>query len=144
MRTRIILLAIVLLTACARQPGRSDVRCELTFPSSARSEPVTGRAYVVMTLSQDSRARLQRSFGHQPVSGDAGEPFFGADLKQVSPGSVIMLDDSSAGYPVRRISDLPDGAYFAQAVLNIYTQFQRSDGHTIWAHMDQWEGQHFN
>ena len=26
----------------------------------------------------------------------------------------------------------------------MYTEFHRSDGHTIWAHMDQWEGQQFN
>jgi hypothetical protein len=29
-------------------------------------------------------------------------------------------------------------------VINIYTEFRRADGHTIWAHMDQWEGQQFN
>jgi len=29
-------------------------------------------------------------------------------------------------------------------MVNIYTQFHRSDGHTIWAHMDQWEGQRFD
>jgi hypothetical protein len=27
--------------------------------------------------------------------------------------------------------------------MNLYTQTHRSDGHTIWVHMDQWEGQEF-
>jgi S-formylglutathione hydrolase FrmB len=27
--------------------------------------------------------------------------------------------------------------------MNVYTEFKRSDGHVIWAHMDQWEGQKF-
>ncbi len=31
-----------------------------------------------------------------------------------------------------------------QALLNVYTEFHRADGHVIWAHMDQWDGQHFN
>jgi hypothetical protein len=31
-----------------------------------------------------------------------------------------------------------------QAVLNVYTEFHRADGHVIWAHMDQWEGQQFS
>jgi len=31
-----------------------------------------------------------------------------------------------------------------QAMLETYTQFTRSDGHVIWAHNDQWEGQRFN
>jgi hypothetical protein len=25
--------------------------------------------------------------------------------------------------------------------MNVYTEFHRADGHTVWAHMDQWEGQ---
>ncbi|MDT9136442.1 hypothetical protein RSW15_25240, partial [Escherichia coli] len=36
---------------------------------------------------------------------------------------------------------MPAGDYYAQAVLNVYTQYKRSDGHTIWAHQDHWEGQ---
>jgi hypothetical protein len=31
-----------------------------------------------------------------------------------------------------------------QGLLLPYTQFRRSDGHTIWAHMDAGEGQRFN
>jgi hypothetical protein len=31
-----------------------------------------------------------------------------------------------------------------QAVLNVYTEFHRADGHVIWAHMDRWEGQEFS
>jgi hypothetical protein len=38
---------------------------------------------------------------------------------------------------------IPAGDYYVQALVNVYTQFHRSDGHTIWAHMDQWDGQHF-
>ena len=31
-----------------------------------------------------------------------------------------------------------------QALLVPYTEFRRADGHVIWAHRDEWEGQHFN
>jgi hypothetical protein len=31
-----------------------------------------------------------------------------------------------------------------QALLNVYTQVHRKDGHVIWVHMDQWEGQQWN
>lgn len=135
-------IAAILSAACgAREQG---VRFELSFPASLRQEPVTGRAYVLITRSHDSQARSQRSFGHQPVSSRTGEPFFGVDVERVSPSEVIVIDDSAKGYPVAKITDLPPGDYFAQAVLNIYTEFHRADGHVIWAHMDQWEGQHFN
>ncbi len=29
-------------------------------------------------------------------------------------------------------------------MISPYTKFARADGHTIWAHMDEWEGQQFN
>jgi hypothetical protein len=39
---------------------------------------------------------------------------------------------------------MPAGDYYVQAVLNVYTTFRRADGHTVEAHMDQWEGQQWN
>ena len=27
--------------------------------------------------------------------------------------------------------------------MNVYTKFARADGHTVWLHMDQWEGQNW-
>jgi S-formylglutathione hydrolase FrmB len=45
------------------------------------------------------------------------------------------------GYPLESIKDIPPGEYFVQGVVNVYTEFKRSDGHTVWMHNDQWEGQ---
>jgi len=42
------------------------------------------------------------------------------------------------------IKDLPPGEYYVQGFVNIYTEFKRSDGYTIWTHNDQWEGQRWN
>ncbi|HYV98612.1 MAG TPA: alpha/beta hydrolase-fold protein, partial [Gemmatimonadaceae bacterium] len=39
--------------------------------------------------------------------------------------------------------DIPPGEYFAQAFVNVYTKFARADGHTVWLHNDQWEGQNW-
>lgn len=71
-------------------------------------------------------------------------PFFGADLQDLAPDSPAIVDDQAPGFPVASLRDLPAGDYYVQAVLNVYTRFDRSDGHVIWAHMDQWEGQHWN
>jgi hypothetical protein len=54
------------------------------------------------------------------------------------------VDASAAGYPIRRLSDVPPGEYTVQAVLNLYETFHRSDGSTVKLHMDQGEGQHWN
>jgi len=139
-----VLISLAISTACGQQARDRGLRFEIVVPSSAQTAPVTGRAYVLLTRDRESKARAQRSFGHQPVSGRTGEPFFGVDFDRVPSGGVIVINDSAKGYPVAKLSDLPPGDYFAQAVLNIYTEFHRADGHVIWAHMDQWEGQHFN
>jgi hypothetical protein len=55
-----------------------------------------------------------------------------------------VIDGDTLGYPIRSLREIPAGEYYVQALLNVYTEFHRSDGHVIWAHMDQWEGQQFN
>ena len=139
-----IILIVIASQACGRRPETDGVRFEVAFPASVRAEPITGRVFVLITRDRESKAVSQRSFGHQPVSTSTGEPFFAVDIDQLSPGSVAVIDNTSKGYPIARLSELPSGDYFAQAVLNIYTKFNRADGHKVWAHDDQWEGQHFN
>lgn len=71
-------------------------------------------------------------------------PFFGVDVFDLDPGQTVTIDEGTLGFPPRSLADIPAGDYYVQAVLNVYTKFSRSDGKTIWAHMDQWEGQHWN
>ena len=71
-------------------------------------------------------------------------PFFGVDVDALAPGENAVIDGDTLGFPPTSLRDIPAGDYYVQAVLNVYTEFHRSDGHVIWAHMDQWEGQHWN
>jgi hypothetical protein len=68
---------------------------------------------------------------------------FGVDAHGVTAGQRIALAASTPGYPEKTLGDLAPGEYVVQAVFNVLTEFPRADGHTIWAHMDQWEGQNF-
>lgn len=109
---------------------------EVSFPQSAHAGPVTGRVFVILA-KKDTPEPLQQigSWGGQT-------PFFAADL-ELQPGRAGVLDNRALGYPLASLKEVPAGDYYVQALLNVYTRFPRSDGHTIWAHMDQWEGQHF-
>jgi hypothetical protein len=71
-------------------------------------------------------------------------PFFGVDVEEFAAGQTVALDQSAPGFPLLSLRDIPAGDYFVQAVFNVYTRFERSDGQVIWAHLDQWEGQHWN
>jgi len=71
-------------------------------------------------------------------------PFFGLDVDALKAGQNAVIDASVLGYPLKNLSEIPAGEYSVQAVMNVYTQVHRKDGHTIWVHMDQWEGQQWN
>ena len=69
---------------------------------------------------------------------------FGVTVDGLKPDESVTFDGGAAGYPIRSINDVPPGDYTAQAVLNIYETFHRSDGKTIKLAPDRGEGQHWN
>jgi Putative esterase len=121
-------------SACGQTHG---MRFEISFSSSVHSEAITGRVFVFLATDGSREPRFQ--------AGGTGldAPFFGEDVDQLKPGEMARIDDATLGYPLASLKDVPPGDYYVQALLNIYTEFHRADGHTIWAHMDQWEGQEF-
>jgi len=121
----------------AAPQGAAD-KFEVSFPATVHPEAITGRVFVVVTTKDNPEPRL--------VAGSWGDsgPLYGADVNALPPGQVAVIDASTPGAPVRSLREIPVGDYFVQAIMNIYTEFHRADGHTVWLHMDQWEGQHFN
>src|SRR5258707_5526835 len=131
-----ILAACLWIAAVAfAQPGP---KFEVSFPVSAHAGPLTGRVFVMLAKKETPEPLQQAgSWGGQT-------PFFAVDVEQLQPGRAGVLDGRALGYPLNSLKDVPAGDYFVQALVSVYTKFPRADGHTIWAHMDQWEGQHFN
>lgn len=112
-------------------------RFEISFPASTHAGPITGRVFVI--LAQRESPEPIRQAG----SWTGQTPFVGADVDALPPGHAAVIDNSALGFPTSSLKDVRPGDYYVQAIANIYTQFHRADGHTIWAHMDQWEGQQF-
>lgn len=145
--TEFVLIVVVIVAACAgvqvacAVPGPRSTggpRFEISLPSSAHSAPITGRVYVMIARDEHPEPRFQvGSWGDEP-------PLFGADVSQLKAGEAAVIDAETLGYPARSLTDIPAGDYYVQALINVYTDFHRADGHTIWAHMDQWAGQQFN
>jgi len=122
-----IFAALSASTAFAAAASAS--RVEVQFPAAVHSGPITGRIIVTIRRAGES----------DRVAG----PIFGQDVSALQPGQHAIVDQRARGYPLKSLSDLPPGDYTAQAILNVYTRFPRSDGHVIWAHMDHWEGQQY-
>jgi hypothetical protein len=110
----------------------------LSLPRGAASAPVTGRAFLFVARTDTREPRLQAGARR------GSEPFFGVDVEGLAPGGSVIIPATTAGFPVATLGALPPGEYVVQGLLLPYTRFARADGHTIWAHMDQWEGQRFN
>lgn len=120
------------------QAQRSETRFEISYPASLDSGPITGRVFVMISRTDRVEPRLQAgSYG-------GSIPFYGLDVNGLKPAENAIIDGSALGFPVESLKELPAGEYYVQALLNVYTQVRRQDGHVIWVHMDQWEGQAWN
>lgn len=137
----IMTMLIFFINSCSDKP-ETNLQFVITFSKGLLKEPVTGRIYVLIFKDKDRNPRLMRGFGHQPVTNTEGEPFFAVDVQGMRFEDKIIIAENSIGYPQQSLKDVPDGDYYIQALLNVYTKFNRADGHVIWAPMDQWEGQH--
>src|SRR5579863_2945223 len=134
-------IALILASAAStvsRTPSNSQLKFEVSFPEAVHAGAVTGRVFIMISPEKEPEPRLGAG------SWDDGPPLFGVDVNQLRPGESAVIDGSTLGYPTDSLRDVPPGDYYVQALINVYTQFHRADGHTIWAHMDQWEGQQFN
>jgi len=141
-----IMLAGAPAAAAAGDPGHSTagaqarrppgLRFEVSYPASANAGPVTGRVFVMITRRGQPEPRLQ--------IGRTGAPFFGRDIEALPAGKPAVIDAAVLGSPIESLNDLPAGDYFVQGFVNVYSEFKRADGHVLWMHDDQWEGQQWN
>ncbi len=121
------------LGAAPGAPVPPKVRVEISFAESAHKAPITGRVFVMISRTGEREPRLQ--------IGRTGVPFFGRDVENLKPGQAAVIDDTDLGTPVDSLKDIPPGDYFVQGFVNVYSEFRRADGHVLWMHDDQWEGQ---
>ncbi len=118
--------------------GADSFRFEIVMAEGLSSEPVDGR--VILLVSKDSSAEPRFQRLRSPLA----PAIFGIDVEGLRGGEPAVIDVATRGWPLEYIAQIPAAEYYTQAVLNVYTTFERADGHTIKAHMDQWEGQQWN
>lgn len=128
-------IAVAVAGGVAVSSAEGGLRFEISFAASARAEPVTGRVYVAISRENPSqRPPIQQA-------SPTGVPLFSKSVDALRPGQPATIDAGDPGHPLASLRDIPDGEYWVEAFVNVYTKFARADGHTVWLHMDQWEGQ---
>jgi hypothetical protein len=98
--------------------------------------PVTGRVYVILTRNDTREPRRQ--------VGVSGVPFWGQEVRNWAPGEPLVLrpgGKATIGHPMADLTTVPAGEYTAQAFLNVFTTFQRADGHVVEMHLNSGAGQ---
>ena len=162
--------SFVAATTRAQQPDTSVFRIEVSVAPELAPAPLDGRLLLIVSRGGDQEPRFQvgRGLTSEPLFGVDVEGLTGAMTsayvmqerevldsqgnRSVIPvrtymeraAHPVVVDADTRGWPVESLAQIPAGDYTVQAVLNVYTTFHRADGHTIKAHMDQWEGQHWN
>lgn len=135
----VLLVFICLLDFCKAGPaasGRTGLEFAVRFSREAHAGPLTGRVYVMLAKSDQREPRFQ-------VRRARGIPFWGQNVSGLEAGEAGVIDGDSFGFPLISIHDIPPGEYYVQGFINVYTEFKRADGHTVWLHNDQWEGQNW-
>jgi hypothetical protein len=125
-----MLCLFVASTGSAATP-RFDVR----FTPAAHAGPITGRLVLLFARGAQPEPRLLLS--------PRGPALLAIDIDQLRPGQSAVVDNAALGYP-GSLADLPAGDYYVQAVINIYEQVHRSDGKSIWVHINDGRVEFFN
>ena len=110
-------------------------RVEVTMPSS---KPLNGHLILVIAKTGNPEPRDQLSETYDSAQG------FGVDAENLAPGTPLVIDPKTFGYPRRSLASLDAGDYYVQAVFNVYEQFHLASGTTVWLPPDKGEGQHWN
>jgi len=137
MKALALWLALFACSVCGAQQATSFA---VSFPAARSSTPLSGR--VILLISRDLQ-REPRS--HVQPDEPLDSPYiFGLNVDSLAPGSTVVLDDRAFGWPARKLSALPGGDYFVQAVLNRYEAFQLADGRNLKLPPDKGEGQRWS
>lgn len=116
-------LGVWALACLGSASASATPRFEVTLP--ATGGPTTGRLIVAIATKPAPEPRMSIH--------PNGPVILGTDVEGARAGAVAVVDDTAKIYPLENLRRLPAGEYYVQAVLVRYTEYKRSDGHTIWA-----------
>jgi hypothetical protein len=133
----LLLAFLPTIATCADEQPKSGrtPQFRISFSRAAHSDPITGRLILIIATQGDPEPRLNIT--------PNGPALFGLDIDQLQPDQPAIVDAQTVGFP-QSLADLPAGDYFAQVVINVYTQVHRSDGHKLWVHLNDGAREFFN
>jgi hypothetical protein len=135
---KFFLLSVVAVASGSLSAQTGVQAVSVSFPEARSAKALDGR--LLFLLSNDPSEEPRMQIDDTPKS----QMVFGVTVDGWKPGQSVKVGDSAAGYPVRKLSQVPPGDYTVQAVLDVYETFHRADGKTIKLSPDRGEGKHWN
>jgi hypothetical protein len=138
MKSLIYLSAAVFFYGCTGETQPTSPKFEISFSDALSTESFDGRLLLMLSNIDTAEPRFQINDGHNT------QLIYGIDVEDYKPGENRVIDAAVFGYPLKSLSEIPEGDYYVQALLHKYETFNLSTGHQVKLPMDQGEGQHWN
>jgi hypothetical protein len=133
------LLICLLISGCTSKGDKdSTLEFQISWDSTLNAGPQSGRLLLLLSTNDKEEPRFQIKDGHDT------QIVFGMDVENWKSGEPMLVDSQAFGYPYEKLSDLPEGEYYVQALLNRYQEFNLSTGHTVMLPPEKGEGQQWN
>ncbi len=127
---------LLLLGACNSADRESQI--SISFTENASTNALDGRLLLMLASKDETEPRFQISAGLN------AQPIFGLNVEGWSAGESKIIDQEVFGFPYESLNNVPEGEYWAQALLHVYETFELSTGQTVKLPMDNGEGQQWN
>lgn len=138
----LLTLLSFLLFSCSNTKNIQNTNNQLSFevalPQSLSAQSLDGRLLLLLSNNDKSEPRFQIA------DGPNSQLVFGIDVANFGGANTATFDATAFGYPLKSITEIPKGAYYVQALLNVYETYQRADGHIVKLPADNGEGQQWN
>lgn len=130
-------MLIALLPLATAQAGES-IRFTVTYENSLAEGVQDGRLLLMLATrdSQEPRFLINNNADTQLI--------FGRNVEDWKAGAGVDVDNSTVGFPLESLADVPAGTYYVQALLNRYQDFHLSNGKVVSLPPDRGEGQQWN
>lgn len=108
--------ALLCLLACAFAQSESKparLNFEVALGEGVAADARAGRLFVILGRAEQPEPRLSIE-----RTGMDAAPVFARDVDDLRPGAPIVVDESAVAFPVEKLSQVPAGDYFVQAIFD--------------------------
>ncbi len=128
-----------LIIICMLFSGLANAQTfRIQISADIKQEVLDGRLLLLISANNNKEPRFQISDATNT------QMVFGKDIENWETATSQLISEEAFGFPVERISNIPAGDYYVQALLHKYETFKLKSGHTVKLPMDRGEGQHWN